>query len=148
MLLERSVAGWKEIEFEVIRDAADRCIAVCGMENIDPIGIHTGDSIVVAPPQTLTGEQYQLLKGAALDIIRSLGIEGGCNVQFALTPDSLEYYVIEVNPRVSRSSAGVQGHGVSHCTRGGENRNGLHPGRNPRRTRSDGCFEPALDYCA
>ncbi|REJ34843.1 MAG: carbamoyl-phosphate synthase large subunit [Bacillota bacterium] len=105
VLLERSVAGWKEIEFEVIRDAADRCIAVCGMENIDPIGIHTGDSIVVVPPQTLTGEQYRLLKGAALDIIRSLGIEGGCNVQFALKPDSLEYYVIEVNPRVSRSSA-------------------------------------------
>ncbi len=105
VLLERSVAGWKEVEFEVIRDAADNCIAICGMENIDPIGIHTGDSIVVVPPQTLTDAQYDLLKGAALDIIRSLGIEGGCNVQFALSPTGLDYYVIEVNPRVSRSSA-------------------------------------------
>ncbi|HLT59186.1 MAG TPA: carbamoyl-phosphate synthase large subunit [Limnochordales bacterium] len=105
VLLERSVAGWKEIEFEVIRDGADNCIAVCGMENMDPIGIHTGDSIVVAPTQTLTPEQYRLLRDAAVRIIRALGIEGGCNVQFALSPYSNDYYVIEVNPRVSRSSA-------------------------------------------
>lgn len=105
VLLERSVAGWKEVEFEVLRDAADNCIAVCGMENIDAIGIHTGDSIVVVPPQTLTKQQYETLHRAALSIIRSLGIEGGCNVQFALEPHSTNYYVIEVNPRVSRSSA-------------------------------------------
>lgn len=105
VLLERSVAGWKEVEFEVLRDAADHCIAVCGMENIDAIGIHTGDSIVVVPPQTLTAAQHETLHTAALTIIRSLGIEGGCNVQFALEPNSLDYYVIEVNPRVSRSSA-------------------------------------------
>ncbi|MFO7264889.1 MAG: carbamoyl-phosphate synthase large subunit [Bacillota bacterium] len=105
VLLERSVAGWKEIEFEVVRDGADHVVVVCGMENIDPIGIHTGDSIVVVPTQTLTEEQYQLLKRAAADIIRALGIEGGCNVQFALEPGTLNYYVIEVNPRVSRSSA-------------------------------------------
>ena len=105
VLLERSVAGWKEIEFEVIRDGAGNCIAVCDMENLDPIGIHTGDSIVVAPAQTLTQEQYRRLREAALRIIRALGIEGGCNIQFALKPDGLDYYVIEVNPRVSRSSA-------------------------------------------
>lgn len=105
VLLERSVAGWKEIEFEVVRDAADHAIIVCAMENVDPIGIHTGDSIVVAPTQTVSAEAYQTLREAALHIIRSLQIAGGCNVQFALAPDSLDYYVIEVNPRVSRSSA-------------------------------------------
>lgn len=105
VLLERSVAGWKEIEFEVMRDGADNCIIICDMENIDPIGIHTGDSIVVAPTQTLSSEAYQVLREASVRIIRSLGIAGGCNVQYALSPDSLDYYVIEVNPRVSRSSA-------------------------------------------
>src|SRR5690606_10146494 len=105
VLLDRSVAGWKEIEFEVIRDGADNAIAVCSMENVDPIGIHTGDSIVVAPCQTLSDKEYQMLRAATLRIIRHLGIEGGCNVQFALSPHSMEYCVIEVNPRVSRSSA-------------------------------------------
>ncbi|REJ37424.1 MAG: carbamoyl-phosphate synthase large subunit [Bacillota bacterium] len=105
VLLERSVAGWKEIEFEVIRDGAGNCIAVCGMENMDPIGIHTGDSIVVAPIQTLTPEAYAMLRAAALRIIEALKIEGGCNIQFALAPQGMDYYVIEVNPRVSRSSA-------------------------------------------
>ncbi|NLL52116.1 MAG: carbamoyl-phosphate synthase large subunit [Peptococcaceae bacterium] len=104
-LLERSVAGWKEIEFEVMRDASDNCIAVCSMENIDPVGIHTGDSIVVAPAQTLTDGDYKMLRAAALKIIRALKVNGGCNVQFALNPRSKEYVVIEVNPRVSRSSA-------------------------------------------
>ncbi|NLM21918.1 MAG: carbamoyl-phosphate synthase large subunit [Peptococcaceae bacterium] len=104
-LVERSVAGWKEIEFEVMRDARDNCIAVCSMENIDPVGIHTGDSIVVAPAQTLTDEEYKMLRAAALKIIRALKVNGGCNVQFALNPGSKEYVVIEVNPRVSRSSA-------------------------------------------
>lgn len=105
VLLERSVAGWKEIEYEVMRDGADNCITVCNMENIDPIGVHTGDSIVVAPSQTLSDREYQMLRNASLKIIRALGIEGGCNVQLALDPNSFNYVVIEVNPRVSRSSA-------------------------------------------
>lgn len=105
VLIEQSVLGWKEIEYEVMRDSKDNCITVCNMENIDPVGIHTGDSIVVAPSQTLSDKEYQMLRSAALNIIRSLKIEGGCNVQFALNPNSMEYVVIEVNPRVSRSSA-------------------------------------------
>ncbi|MBP3655113.1 MAG: carbamoyl-phosphate synthase large subunit [Clostridia bacterium] len=104
-LIEKSVAGWKEIEYEVIRDGAGNCITVCNMENMDPVGVHTGDSIVVAPTQTLREPEAYMLRHAALSIISALGIEGGCNVQFALDPDSLKYYVIEVNPRVSRSSA-------------------------------------------
>jgi carbamoyl-phosphate synthase large subunit len=105
VLLEQSVAGWKEIEYEVVRDNADNCIVVCNMENFDPVGIHTGDSIVVAPSQTLSNREYQMLRTASIKIIRSLKIEGGCNIQFALNPFSYEYVVIEVNPRVSRSSA-------------------------------------------
>ncbi len=105
VLIERSVAGWKEIEFEVMRDGNDNCIAVCDMENVDAVGVHTGDSIVVAPCQSLSKSDYDLLKAASLKMIRALGIEGGCNVQFALDTDSQNYYVIEVNPRVSRSSA-------------------------------------------
>ncbi len=104
-LIEKSVAGWKEIEYEVIRDGAGNCITVCNMENFDPVGVHTGDSIVVAPTQTLREEEAVMLRHAALNIISELGIEGGCNVQFALDPNSMKYYVIEVNPRVSRSSA-------------------------------------------
>jgi len=104
-LIERSVAGWKEIEYEVIRDGAGNCITVCNMENVDPVGVHTGDSIVVAPTQTLRLEEAAMLRTASLNIIAALGIEGGCNVQFALDPNSMKYYVIEVNPRVSRSSA-------------------------------------------
>ena len=124
VLVERSLLGWKEVEYEVMRDGADTCITVCNMENLDPMGVHTGDSVVVAPSQTLSDKDYQSLRGASLKIIRALGIEGGCNVQLALAPrpdivpwgddhddydrDSgagLPYYVIEVNPRVSRSSA-------------------------------------------
>ena len=105
VLIEKSIKGYKEIEFEVMRDGADNVVAICCMENVDPVGVHTGDSIVVAPSQTLTNKEYQMLRSAALKIIRALGIEGGCNVQFALDPFSFEYYVIEVNPRVSRSSA-------------------------------------------
>ena len=105
VMVERYLTGWQEIEYEVMRDADDTCIAVCGMENVDPLGVHTGDSIVVAPIQTLTDPVHQRLRSAALAIIRALGVEGGCNVQFALSPDSTEYAVIEVNPRVSRSSA-------------------------------------------
>jgi len=105
VMVERYLTGWQEIEYEVMRDAADTCIAVCSMENVDPLGVHTGDSIVVAPVQTLPDPVHQRLRTAALDIIRALGVEGGCNVQFALSPDATEYAVIEVNPRVSRSSA-------------------------------------------
>jgi carbamoyl-phosphate synthase large subunit len=105
VMVEKCLVGWQEIEYEVMRDADDTCIAVCSMENVDPLGVHTGDSIVVAPVQTLTDQVHQRLRSAALAIIRALGVEGGCNVQFALSPDSTEYAVIEVNPRVSRSSA-------------------------------------------
>ena len=105
VMVERCLVGWQEVEYEVMRDADDTCIAVCSMENVDPLGVHTGDSIVVAPVQTLTDQVHQRLRSAALAIIRALGVEGGCNVQFALSPDSTEYAVIEVNPRVSRSSA-------------------------------------------
>ena len=105
VMVERCLVGWQEIEYEVMRDADDTCIAVCSMENVDPLGVHTGDSIVVAPVQTLPDQVHQRLRSAALAIIRALGVEGGCNVQFALSPDSTEYAVIEVNPRVSRSSA-------------------------------------------
>ncbi len=104
-LLEKSIAGFKEIEYEVMRDSKDNAIVVCNMENFDPVGIHTGDSIVVAPSQTLSDREYQMLRNISLDIIRALKIEGGCNVQLALDPNSFNYYVIEVNPRVSRSSA-------------------------------------------
>ncbi|MBT9076767.1 carbamoyl phosphate synthase large subunit, partial [Lactobacillus delbrueckii subsp. bulgaricus] len=104
-LIEQSIAGWKEVEYEVMRDGAGNCITVCNMENMDPVGVHTGDSIVVAPSQTLSDKDYQMLRSSALNIITALNIKGGCNVQFALNPDSFEYCVIEVNPRVSRSSA-------------------------------------------
>ena len=105
ILVEKSIAGWKEIEFEVMRDCAGNVITVCSMENFDPVGVHTGDSIVIAPAVTLADREYQMLRSAALEIIKALGVEGGCNVQFALHPHSFEYAVIEVNPRVSRSSA-------------------------------------------
>ncbi len=105
VLVEKSIKGYKEIEYEVMRDRNDTAITICNMENLDPVGIHTGDSIVVCPSQTLTNKEYQLLRDSALKIIRELKIEGGCNVQFALDPQSFRYYVIEVNPRVSRSSA-------------------------------------------
>ncbi|MBQ9516336.1 MAG: carbamoyl-phosphate synthase large subunit, partial [Ruminococcus sp.] len=105
VLIEKSVKGYKEIEYEVIRDSNDTAITVCNMENLDPVGIHTGDSIVVCPSQTLTNKEYQMLRDSALKLIRELRVEGGCNVQFALSPDSMDYYIIEVNPRVSRSSA-------------------------------------------
>src|SRR5256885_6248459 len=103
VLIERSLWGWKEIEYEVMRDGADTCITVCNMENLDPMGVHTGDSIAAAPPQTLSDRDHQMLRSSAIRIIRALGIEAGCNVQFALDPKSSDYYVIEVNPRVSRS---------------------------------------------
>jgi carbamoyl-phosphate synthase large subunit len=149
VLLEESVAGWKEIEYEVMRDAANTCITVCNMENIDPMGIHTGDSIVVAPSQTLTNKEYQMLRTASLNIIRALGIEGGCNVQFALDPKSSQYYVIEVNPRVSRSSAlasKATGYPIARVAAKIAVGKRLDEIRNAVTGKTMASFEPALDY--
>ncbi len=150
VLLERSVAGWKEIEYEVMRDSNDNCITICNMENIDPVGIHTGDSIVVAPSQTLADKEYQMLRTASLKIIRALGIEGGCNVQFALNPHSFEYIVIEVNPRVSRSSAlasKATGYPIAKVAAKIAIGLTLDEIKNAVTGKTYACFEPALDYC-
>ncbi|WP_273484419.1 carbamoyl-phosphate synthase large subunit [Desulforamulus ruminis] len=149
VLLERSVAGWKEIEYEVMRDAADNCITICNMENIDPVGVHTGDSIVVAPSQTLSDREYQMLRSASLKIIRALKVEGGCNVQFALDPYSMNYIVIEVNPRVSRSSAlASKATGYPIAKIAAKIAIGLHLDEitNPVTGKTTACFEPTLDY--
>jgi carbamoyl-phosphate synthase large subunit len=149
VLVERSVAGWKEIEYEVMRDAGDNCIVVCNMENFDPVGIHTGDSIVVAPSQTLSDHEYQMLRTASLKIIRELGIEGGCNAQYALDPHSSQYYVIEVNPRVSRSSAlASKATGYPIAKVASKIAIGYHLDeiQNAVTKKTMACFEPALDY--
>ncbi|MDF2883408.1 MAG: carbamoyl-phosphate synthase, large subunit [Clostridiaceae bacterium] len=149
ILLEQSVAGWKEIEYEVIRDSKDNCIVICNMENIDPVGIHTGDSIVVAPSQTLRDREYQMLRQASIDIIRSLKIQGGCNVQFALDPKSSSYIVIEVNPRVSRSSAlasKATGYPIAKIASKIALGYTLDELKNYVTGNSSACFEPALDY--
>ncbi len=149
VLLEQSVAGYKEIEYEVMRDSFDNCIVVCNMENIDPVGIHTGDSIVVAPSQTLADKEYQMLRSSAIRIIRALGIEGGCNVQYALDPDSFEYIVIEVNPRVSRSSAlasKATGYPIARAAAKIAVGYGLDEITNPITGETCACFEPTLDY--
>ena len=149
ILVERSVAGWKEVEFEVMRDSADNCIIVCAMENIDPVGVHTGDSIVVAPTQTLTDGQYQMLRTASLDIIRYLQIEGGCNVQYALDTKTNNYYVIEVNPRVSRSSAlASKATGYPIAKVAAKIALGMHLDEitNSITKRTKACFEPSIDY--
>jgi len=150
VLIERSLSGWKEIEYEVMRDANDTCIAVCNMENVDPMGVHTGDSIVVAPSQTLSDRQVQMLRSAALRIIRALRIEGGCNVQFALDPGSDAYYVIEVNPRVSRSSAlasKATGYPIARVAAKIAAGKMLHEIPNAVTGKTSAAFEPALDYC-
>jgi carbamoyl-phosphate synthase large subunit len=149
VLLERCVIGWKEIEFEVMRDAAGTCITVCSMENVDPMGVHTGDSIVVAPTQTLGDQEYQMLRTASLKIIRALGIEGGCNIQFALDPKSYEYYVIEVNPRVSRSSAlASKATGYPIARVAAKIAVGLRLDEIPNAVtqKTLACFEPTIDY--
>jgi carbamoyl-phosphate synthase large subunit len=158
VLVERSLVGWKEIEYEVMRDAGDTCITVCNMENLDPMGVHTGDSIVVAPSQTLTDKEYQMLRSAALRIIRALGIEGGCNVQFALHPErspsadpdgQVPYHVIEVNPRVSRSSAlasKATGYPIARVAAKIAIGKRLHEIPNAVTKRTSAAFEPALDY--
>jgi carbamoyl-phosphate synthase large subunit len=149
ILVERSLLGWKEIEYEVMRDGADNAIVVCNMENLDPMGVHTGDSMVVAPSQTLSDFEYQLLRTASLRIIRALGIQGGCNVQLALNPNGSDYYVIEVNPRVSRSSAlasKATGYPIARIAAKIAIGLRLDEIRNPI-TGTSAAFEPALDYC-
>ena len=150
VLIERCIAGWKEIEFEVMRDSAGNVIQICSMENIDPVGVHTGDSIVVAPTQTLANREFQMLRSAALDIISALEIEGGCNVQFALNPDSYEYAVIEVNPRVSRSSAlasKATGYPIAKVAAKIALGYTLDEIPNAVTGKTTACFEPTLDYC-
>ncbi len=149
VLIERCIAGWKEIEFEVMRDSAGNVIAVCSMENFDPVGIHTGDSIVVAPALTLADKEYQMLRSASLNIITALGIVGGCNCQFALNPDSFEYAVIEVNPRVSRSSAlasKATGYPIAKVTTQIALGYTLDEIKNEVTGKTCACFEPTLDY--
>ena len=148
-LLEKSIAGFKEIEYEVMRDSADNAIVVCNMENIDPVGVHTGDSIVVAPSQTLSDREYQMLRNSSLKIIRALKIEGGCNVQLALDPNSYNYYIIEVNPRVSRSSAlasKATGYPIAKLAAKIAVGLTLDEMMNPVTGKTYACFEPALDY--
>lgn len=150
VLVERCIAGWKEIEYEVMRDSVGNCITVCNMENIDPVGVHTGDSIVVAPSQTLSDKEYQMLRSSALNIINELGITGGCNVQFALHPTSFEYCVIEVNPRVSRSSAlasKATGYPIAKVAAKIALGYTLDEIKNAITGKTYASFEPALDYC-
>ena len=150
VLVERCIAGWKEVEYEVMRDANGNCITVCNMENIDPVGVHTGDSIVVAPSQTLGDKEYQMLRTSALKIINELQITGGCNVQYALNPDSFEYCVIEVNPRVSRSSAlasKATGYPIAKVTAKIALGYTLDEIKNAITQKTYASFEPMLDYC-
>ncbi len=150
VLVERCIAGWKEIEYEVMRDSMGNCITVCNMENIDPVGVHTGDSIVVAPSQTLSDKEYQMLRTSALNIISELNITGGCNVQYALNPDSFEYCVIEVNPRVSRSSAlasKATGYPIAKVAAKIALGYTLDEIKNAITGKTYASFEPMLDYC-
>lgn len=149
VLIEKSIAGWKEIEFEVMRDGAGNCITVCSMENVDPVGVHTGDSIVVAPAQTLTDREYQMLRTAAINIIDSIEIKGGCNVQFALDPNSFNYAVIEINPRVSRSSAlasKATGYPIAKVAAKIALGYNLDEIKNAVTGKTFACFEPTIDY--
>lgn len=150
LMIERSLLGWKEVEYEVMRDSAGNCITVCNMENFDPMGVHTGDSIVVAPSQTLSDLEYHMLRTASLKIIQALGIEGGCNVQLAVNPESFDYYVIEVNPRVSRSSAlasKATGYPIARVAAKIAVGKTLDEIENQVTKTTKACFEPALDYC-
>lgn len=149
VLIEKSILGWKEIEYEIIRDCYGNCITVCNMENIDPVGIHTGDSIVVAPSQTLSDKEYQMLRTSAIKIINEIGVIGGCNVQFALNPKSFEYAIIEINPRVSRSSAlasKATGYPIARVATKLSLGYGLDEVINEVTGKTFACFEPALDY--
>ena len=149
VLIEKCISGWKEIEYEVMRDSKGNVVTICNMENIDPVGVHTGDSIVVAPSQTLSDKEYQMLRQASFKIISALGIEGGCNVQFALHPKSFEYAVIEVNPRVSRSSAlasKATGYPIAKVASKIAIGYGLDEIKNVITGKTYACFEPTLDY--
>ena len=149
ILVERCISGWKEIEFEVMRDSKGNAITICSMENFDPVGIHTGDSIVVAPAVTLSSQEYSMLRSAALNIITALGIEGGCNCQFALNPNSFEYAVIEVNPRVSRSSAlasKASGYPIARVATKIAIGYSMDEIPNAVTGTTFACFEPTLDY--
>ncbi|MFV0502628.1 MAG: carbamoyl-phosphate synthase large subunit [Lachnospirales bacterium] len=149
VLVEKSIKGWKEIEFEVLRDGAGNCIQVCSMENLDPVGVHTGDSIVVAPTQTLTDKEFQMLRSSAIRIINAIKIKGGCNVQFALNPKSFEYAIIEINPRVSRSSAlasKATGYPIAKVATKISLGYNLDEIKNDVTKKTTACFEPALDY--
>ncbi|HRI45085.1 MAG TPA: carbamoyl-phosphate synthase large subunit [Fimbriimonadaceae bacterium] len=150
IMIERSLLGWKEVEYEVMRDSKGNCITICNMENFDPMGVHTGDSIVVAPSQTLSDIEYHMLRTASLKIIRALGIEGGCNVQLAVNPNGFDYYVIEVNPRVSRSSAlasKATGYPIARVSAKIAVGRTLDEIENQVTGTTKACFEPALDYC-
>lgn len=150
IMVERSLLGWKEVEYEVMRDSKGTCITICNMENFDPMGVHTGDSIVIAPSQTLSDIEYHMLRSASLKIIRSLGIEGGCNVQLAMSPESFDYYVIEVNPRVSRSSAlasKATGYPIARVAAKIAVGKTLDEIDNQVTGTTKASFEPALDYC-
>jgi carbamoyl-phosphate synthase large subunit len=150
IMVERSLLGWKEVEYEVIRDSKGNTITVCNMENLDPMGVHTGDSIVVAPSQTLSDLEYHILRTASLKIINALGIEGGCNVQLAVNPESFDYYIIEVNPRVSRSSAlasKATGYPIARVAAKIAVGLTLDQIENQVTGTTKACFEPALDYC-
>ncbi len=150
LMIERSLLGWKEVEYEVMRDRLGNVITICNMENLDPMGVHTGDSIVVAPSQTLSDVEYHLLRTASLRIIDALGIQGGCNVQLAVNPDSFDYYVIEVNPRVSRSSAlasKATGYPIARVSAKIAIGRTLDEIENSVTKTTKACFEPALDYC-
>ena len=150
VLVERYIGGWKEVEYEVMRDENGTCITICNMENIDPVGVHTGDSIVVAPSQTLGDKEYQMLRTSALNIITELDVHGGCNVQYALNPDSFEYCVIEVNPRVSRSSAlasKATGYPIAKVTAKIAIGYTLDEIENAVTKKTYASFEPMLDYC-
>ena len=149
VIMDKSLKGWKELEYEIVRDSYDNCISVCNMENIDPLGIHTGESIVVAPSQTLSDKEYNCLRRVAFKVIRRLGIIGECNIQYALDPESSKYYIIEVNPRLSRSSAlasKATGYPLAYIAAKLSLGYSLLEIKNSI-TRLTACYEPSLDYC-
>lgn len=150
LIIDKSLKGWKEVEYEVVRDAYDNCITVCNMENVDPLGIHTGESIVVAPSQTLSNKEYNMLRTTAIKVIRHFGIVGECNIQYALNPSSEEYYIIEVNARLSRSSAlasKATGYPLAYVAAKLALGIRLSDIRNSVTGETTACFEPSLDYC-
>merc|ERR1719174_3164003 len=150
VLVDRSLKGWKELEYEVVRDANDNCITVCNMENFDPVGVHTGDSIVIAPSQTLTNSEYYQLRECALKVVRHLGVVGECNIQYAFDPQSHEYRIIEVNARLSRSSAlasKATGYPLAYVAAKLALGSDLVKIRNSVTRCTTACFEPSLDYC-